>query len=189
MPPDAPAAPPAPAPEKTTVGSMFADMIKAPPKQEELAPGQTMPESTPPPAAPPPPPAAPPAPPPKSDTPQLEKQETPKLEVPPKTAATQTKKEEPKTEAAAEKDEELDLPEEEFEARLAGMNKSDAHKLARRAFKQRTFFQQRGDKLEKDAKKVVEAEKKVIELEKKIIDLQEAPETKANLARIEKAEA
>jgi len=189
MPPDAPAAPPAPAAEKTTVGSMFADMITAPPKQEELAPGQTMPESTPPPAAPPPPPAAPPAPPPKSDTPQLEKQETPKLEVPPKTAATQTKKEEPKTEAAAEKDEELDLPEEEFEARLAGMNKSDAHKLARRAFKQRTFFQQRGDKLEKDAKKVVEAEKKVIELEKKIIDLQEAPETKANLARIEKAEA
>src|SRR6516164_236502 len=100
---------------------MFADMITAPPKQEELAPGQTMPESTPPPAAPPPPPAAPPAPPPKSDTPQLEKQETPKLEVPPKTAATQTKKEEPKTEAAAEKDEELDLPEEEFEARLAGI--------------------------------------------------------------------
>lgn len=188
MPPD-PVAPPAPPAEKPrTAGESFFDkIISEPAKATELR------NDVPPPPAPPAQVADPAVPaPPKEEKTAPEPPAPPKaddagLEVPakvtPKAADEKPVVVDPKADPAEPEPEET---EDQFVARVEKLNKGDVLKIARKAFSQRTKAQQALKEQSERLKKLEKAEGEAEELRGKIKTLEEAPETKANLARLDK---
>lgn len=193
MPPEAPAAPAPPAaapklaPERSIGGSFF-EKLSAPPAPHEIQPGAKAPEPA------PSGPAADPVAPPITPEPAAAEVQDPapaalekpaRLEVPAKGAEPASKGEPTPDEV----DEYLKLSEEEQDAKLSKLSKSDAHKLARKAFNRAGKMLQDKATLEQKLKDMQDAGKEVDTLKAKIKNLEEAPETKANQERLAKLEA
>lgn len=187
--PEAPAAPTPAAPSQTmapakTIGGSFFEKMAGAPEAHELKAGATPPSgpaSTEAPKTPEQDPIAPPSSTPKPAEPQLEK---------PARLETPVKKEEAPAEAAKpdEVDEYLGLSDEDQEAKLSKLSKTDAHKLARKAFNRAGRLLQDRDTLAKKLKDMEASGKEVEDLKKKIAHLEDGPETKATQAAITKAQ-
>lgn len=189
------------APEPTIGSKFFDKLTSAPPAPHELQAGATPPAPTPTPAPSgggqsqqadiDPMVAA------TGATAPEKKEEPSGLELPKKEPVPE-KKEEPKPAAKApekpaeptkdEVDEYIGMTDEEQEAKLSKLSKTDAHKLARKAFARAGKMLQEKDDMGKKVKDLEKAAADVEELKKKVAHLEDGPETKAQQAKIAKAE-
>ena len=187
-PPAAPVAPQSSEKPRTAGESFFDKIIAAPAKPTELRndvpppPGPPAPAADP--AAPEPPkPATPPEPPKPAEPEPPKPPADPGLEVPAKSTPAAPPAADPKADPA---EAEVEETEDEFVARVEKLNKQDVLKIARKAFRARTKAEQAQKEQAERVKKLDKVEGEAAELREKIKNLEEAPETKANAARLEK---
>jgi hypothetical protein len=87
-----------------------------------------------------------------------------------------------------EVDEYLNLSDEEQEKKLSSLSKTDAHKLARKAFARAGRMLQEKGTLEQKLKEAEKSAQSVLDLQAKVEKLENSPETKAQQAALQKAQ-